>query len=384
MGGKIMGQTLSPARVPPPGRILSRELDARGWTQKDLAEIMERPPQTINAIVKGNKQITPETAIELAEALDTSAELWTNLEANYRLFMAKKGANAPCADSNIARKSCLYSLAPVTEMIQRGWIKASGSVDDLEKQLCHFFDISDIRQPPKLAVNCRQAENHNPEAQALMTWVKRAENLVSQQSIATFELDKLKASVPDILACTTDVERIACVPQLLLDLGIHFVIVPHLGKTYLDGAAFYIEGRPVIALTMRYTRIDSFWFTLFHELAHIFAQHQGGYLDDLENLAVNQEEREANQLAADWLINPSELSDFVAATSPYFSARKIQEFSELQHRHSGIIVGRLQRDGQIPFKNLRKFLVKVDQHLEAWIDRPGLCSSNSSHSVGMF
>jgi addiction module HigA family antidote len=88
MGDGDMTQTLAPARVSSPGRILGRELEARGWTQKDLAEIMGRPHQTINGIIKGNKHITPETAIELADALGTSAEFWTNLEAKYRLHIA--------------------------------------------------------------------------------------------------------------------------------------------------------------------------------------------------------------------------------------------------------------------------------------------------------
>jgi addiction module HigA family antidote len=80
-----MEKITRPAREITPGRILTRELEARGWTQKDLAGIMGRPTQAINKIVKGTKQITPETALELAEAFGTSAELWTNLEAQYRL-----------------------------------------------------------------------------------------------------------------------------------------------------------------------------------------------------------------------------------------------------------------------------------------------------------
>ncbi|WP_258003809.1 HigA family addiction module antitoxin [Fischerella thermalis] len=85
-----MSQKLTPARVPTPGKILSRELEVRGWTQKDLAEIMGRPVQTINEIIRGTKQITPETAIELSQALGTSPEFWTNLEAKYRLHLAGK------------------------------------------------------------------------------------------------------------------------------------------------------------------------------------------------------------------------------------------------------------------------------------------------------
>ena len=74
-----------PERVPAPGRIIRREMEARGWTQKDLAHIMDRPEQVISQIVRGRKRVTPETALELASAFGTSADLWLDLEANYRL-----------------------------------------------------------------------------------------------------------------------------------------------------------------------------------------------------------------------------------------------------------------------------------------------------------
>ncbi len=85
-----MNQNPIPARIPPPGHILSRELDARGWTQKDLAEIMNCPDQAIDEIVRGIKQITPETAYALSEALGTSPDFWANLESKYQLHLANK------------------------------------------------------------------------------------------------------------------------------------------------------------------------------------------------------------------------------------------------------------------------------------------------------
>ena len=101
-----MSQSLRPARVVSPGRILSRELEARGWTQKDLAEIIGRPIQTINEIIRGTKQVTPETALELADAFNTSPEFWMNLEANYRLHLARKERD----EQEIVRKSsCMNS-----------------------------------------------------------------------------------------------------------------------------------------------------------------------------------------------------------------------------------------------------------------------------------
>lgn len=73
-----------PFRPVPPGEILKEELDARGWTQGDFAEISGKPLQAINAIIAGKKAITPETAILFSEALGTSPEFWLNLEDSYR------------------------------------------------------------------------------------------------------------------------------------------------------------------------------------------------------------------------------------------------------------------------------------------------------------
>ena len=81
---------LPPARLVSPGVILRRELDARGWTQRDLAHILGRTAQAISEIAQGAKRITAETALELAAALGTSAEVWLQLDASYRLRLAEE------------------------------------------------------------------------------------------------------------------------------------------------------------------------------------------------------------------------------------------------------------------------------------------------------
>jgi len=86
-----MDVKLRPARATPPGRIIRRELEAQGWTQKDLAEITGQPEQVISQIIQGRKQVTPETALQLAAALGISADLWLNLEANYQVHQALGG-----------------------------------------------------------------------------------------------------------------------------------------------------------------------------------------------------------------------------------------------------------------------------------------------------
>ncbi|MDR9402348.1 MAG: transcriptional regulator [Halothece sp. Uz-M2-17] len=79
-----MSKKLTPARRVAPGKILNRELEARDWTKNDLAERMGYSVEIIEAILKGDQQITTEIANDLGKSLETSADIWINLENNYR------------------------------------------------------------------------------------------------------------------------------------------------------------------------------------------------------------------------------------------------------------------------------------------------------------
>lgn len=350
---------LQPAKLVTPGEILSRELESRGWTQKDLAEITGRPEQTISAIINAKKEITPETAIELAAAFDIPAEFWTNLETNYRLHLAKKKHS----DEAISRRSRLYAIAPVSELIKRNWLPESKTVDELETAVCDFLGISSPNETPRLAVNFRHNNDLEPEDINLIAWTKRVEHLAKQQTVGKFDCGKLEVAIAELLTYAQNLEDISKVPEFLKSHGIYFVIVPHLSQTYLDGATWMIGENPVIALSLRYNRIDNFWFTLMHELAHIVAGHEGIFIDDLAHLEDNPQETEADQLSSSWLIDPNALAEFVERRSPRYSKKSLEAFAESQNRHPGIIVGRLQHDGEIHYKNHRKFLNKIDTYI---------------------
>ena len=115
------------AEVFAPGEFLRDELEARGWTQGELAEIMGRPTKLVNELIAGKKAITPETAIQLSAALGTSPDLWMNLESQYQLSKVR------VPDDAVARRAALYSKLPVREMLKRGWVISSESIDVLEQ-----------------------------------------------------------------------------------------------------------------------------------------------------------------------------------------------------------------------------------------------------------
>ena len=105
-----------PARLVSPGVILRRELDARGWTQRDLAHILGhilgRPAQAISEILQGRMRITAETALELSAALGTSAELWLQLDAGSRLRLAEERPETAAVRRAIVTRSRARAGAP--------------------------------------------------------------------------------------------------------------------------------------------------------------------------------------------------------------------------------------------------------------------------------
>lgn len=139
------------AEVFPPGEFIRDELEERGWTQNDLAEIMGRPIQAISEIVSGKKAITPETAQGLAGAFGTTPELWLNLENAYRLSLTKTDS------AQVARKARLYSLAPVHDLVERGWIQGSSNVSILETEIIQFFGLQTIDDEPSRRFAARKS-----------------------------------------------------------------------------------------------------------------------------------------------------------------------------------------------------------------------------------
>ncbi|MBI4322302.1 MAG: HigA family addiction module antidote protein [Chloroflexi bacterium] len=94
------------AEVFPPGDYIKEELEARGWTQIELAEILGRSPRMVNEIICAKRGITPDTAKGLGNAFGTGAQVWLNLESAYRLSRAHE------QDESVARRARLYTKAP--------------------------------------------------------------------------------------------------------------------------------------------------------------------------------------------------------------------------------------------------------------------------------
>lgn len=366
-----MDSNIRPARAISPGRVILRELEERGWSQQDLAEIIDRPEQAISEIIRAKKQITAETARQLAKAFGTSIDFWLNLEMNYQLALAEKQAQ----ESEIELKSKIYDLVPVNELLKRGWIQKTKTIANLKIEVCRYYQVLDINAIPSIQASLRNSPVRNPEERSKIAWLQRVKLLASEQRANRFEVEKLDQVIEGLLSFSQEIENIRNIPGFLLDHGIHFVLVKNLPKTYIDGAALWLEKNPVIALSLRYDRIDAFWFTLFHELAHIKYNHNIQHLDELyatsnRKIVSNKEEIRANTFAQSCLIDDKVFRYFIDQNKPRYSRSSVETFAQEQKRHPGIVVGQLMYRKEIKYSNLREYLEKVSPNLNGWVDVP--------------
>jgi HTH-type transcriptional regulator/antitoxin HigA len=359
-----------PAEVFPPGDFIKEELEAREWTQTDLAEILGRPQRLVSEIINGKRAISPETAKGLGEAFGTGAQFWMNLESAYQLARTKN------PDDDVARKASLYSKAPIQEMLRRRWIEPSNSIDILEKQVVDFFELSRLDDDIQFCAAARQSiPNVNPTP-LQCAWLFRAKKLARAVQAKRFTpqlLDEGLARLRDLLQSPEEVRH---VPRILAESGIRFVVLEPLPQTRIDGVCFWLDDvSPVIALSFRYDRLDWFWFTLGHEIQHVRngdgrerpAQLDtdlvGEHAERTEEKSVS--EQEADRFAAQFLIPEGQLDNFIARVRPLYSKQRIKGFAGRLGIHPAIVVGQLQRRKEIKYSHNRDILLKVREHVIA-------------------
>jgi HTH-type transcriptional regulator / antitoxin HigA len=349
-----------PAEVFPPGEFIRDELEARGWTQSDFAEILGRPAKTVSEILSGKKAITPETAQGIGEAFGVDPLFWMNLESAYRLSLVRT------QKGDVARRARLFEWAPVRDMIKRGWISDTKDLGELERRTTDFLGVNSVGEAPSFAAAARKSTNYGEATCAQSAWLARVRQLASTLQVRQFDDRNMDRLFTELRRLTVSEQEARHVPRLLTDFGIRFLIVEHLPRTRIDGVATWLDASsPVVALSIRYDRIDAFWHTLAHELAHIARRHSSCLDEDIVDesgsgkLERPEIEIEADAIACEKLVPKAEIDSFIARIRPRYSRARINQFANQIQVHPGIIVGQLQRRDEIKYAQLRDTLVKV-------------------------
>jgi HTH-type transcriptional regulator/antitoxin HigA len=181
--------------------------------------------------------------------------------------------------------------------------------------------------------------------------------------VADYSRQKLEEALPKLKLLAHVPQEIRHVPKVLSDAGVRFVVVQPLQGSKIDGACFPVNDNPAIALTLRFDRIDNFWFVLMHEIGHLLNGDHVSFDSELEARIPAEEipepERRANEFAKETLISQSKLESFIARIAPLYSQRRVEAFAQSVKVHPGIVVGQLQHRGEISYSTYRKTLQPV-------------------------
>jgi HTH-type transcriptional regulator/antitoxin HigA len=345
-----------------PGDAVRAAMEKLEWTQPDLAYVLGTTTATVNQILNDKRAISHNMAKALAAALKMSPEKLARLQAEWDV----RRADEP--DPAIATRARIFERYPLREMAKRGWIDPEHPSKSIESQICDFFGVSSLDDVPYLAHSAKKTNyDHIPAPQ--LAWLFRVRQIAKEMHCPTFDRAKLQQAITQFSDLRIEPEAVRHVPVLLNAAGVRLVVVEALPNSRIDGVCFWLDGRnPVIGLSIRYDRIDNFWFVLRHECAHVMHGHgkEIALIDsDLEgdlSSVVQEEEIIANREAAEFCVPPEKMRSFIDRKRPFFAERDVLAFAKIQKVHPGLVVGQIQR-AMDRYDLLRKHLVKIRKPL---------------------
>lgn len=346
-----------------PGEIVSEHMEFLGMNQAELARRSGRSAKLISEIVNGKAPIEPETALQFEKVLGLDARIWLNLEASYRLFLAREvEAQAASAATEWARQF------PVSKLVARGQIEPPKSNADRVMQMLTFFGVASMEAWHRRYADAQVAYRHSPSFKsrqpALAAWLRLGELEALETECVNFDAESFRGALVHIRASTrkSGDDAIQEAVDLCRGAGVALVFVPLLPHTHLSGAARWTgPHKAVIQLSGRHKTNDHLWFTFFHEAAHLILHRAKNrsriFVDEEVFPGEGEQELQANEWAADFLISKNDWLDFTA--SGRFNDASVASFAEAINIAPGIVVGRLQHERLVPWSALNHLRAKV-------------------------
>lgn len=341
----------------PPGDTIADILDQRAITTQELRQYLHGLPVEVDHLLSGRTTITIALARRLHETLGGSVEFWMARDYHYRVDAARISRQ---------QREWLDAL-PLTDMIRYGWLSPPPKPAD-ELQAClEFFDTSSITawreqylESSALAA-FRTSPSFDSRPESVAVWLRQGMLIGESIECAPWNAEALAASLSTFRALSREKEPRRFVPELRelsAEHGVALVIVRAPSGCRASGAATFLSPtKALLVLSFRYLSDDHFWFSFFHELAHLLLHRQEGLFIDGDSTPETKIEREANRWAAEALIPPEyerELNEM------RLDARRIIRFARQVGVSPGIVVGQLQHRGRLKYRHFNSLKRRYD------------------------
>ncbi len=344
-----------PSTVTPPGATLADLIEERGIKQAELATRMGVTPKFINELVAGKASITPSTALAMERALDVPADFWLAREARYQESIARTHSQTEMA----AQTDWLDEL-PLKDMRGFGWVPDCKSKPEYVQACLQYFGVASVEawraqyiERTISSAAYRMSKNSSAAQGAIAAWLRQGELQAARVDCGEFDRSQLVRAIEAARPLTCEHEPKIFIPKLInlfSPVGIAVVFVRAPKGCPVSGVVRWLsKSKALIQLSFRYMRNDSLWFTFFHECGHIYLHGKKMMFLETAKMISNQEEEEANEFAADKLIPPEKWAAFCDG---HYSEEMIAAFADNIGIHPGIVVGRLQNEGALPWNRL--------------------------------
>ncbi|QJD29063.1 helix-turn-helix domain-containing protein [Methylococcus geothermalis] len=347
----------APDWVSPPGDTIADVLEERGWTQAELARRLGYTEKHVSQLINGKAPVTEETASRLERVIGSTAGFWLRREALYRERLERQKSAERCAgwtdwlDKLPLKELMEFEAIPKLRVVEK-------HKPALVEACLRFFGVASPEEwnvvYPGMQAHYRRSREEQSDLGAIATWLRLGEKQAEAWDSPKFDRARFERALREIRSLTVEPPQVfePGMKRLLREAGVVLVLVPAIPRAHVSGVARWLTpSRPLIQLSLYGKTNDRFWFTFFHEAAHLLLHgtsaedRKAVFLDDPDGPASDDaREHEANQWAADFLIPREHIEVLQGLTRK----ADVRAFAQALSIHPGIVVGRLQHERIIP------------------------------------
>lgn len=346
-----------------PGEVLQEKLNSSGMSRKELALRTNVTEKHIGTVVNGDKGISTAFARKLGYVFE-NARFWMNLQAEYDADQVRVQEEHDISQEEIDLLKPLHDI--MAYFIVKGYLHNNCGNASKVVQLREFLQISDLTLIPKITYNtayrAQLSNNVKVDPYVLFAWQrlceKETESIIVRRSI---DKNRLRNSLAQIKQqMFGDINNgIHGLQEIFAECGIAFQVVQNFRGAPVQGfIKETADGRLILCLTIRGKRADRFWFTLFHEIAHILNEDYKARFVDFDSVQ-GKAEQIADQYAGDMLIPPKEYRKFVLSKD-CTSWNRITAFAEAVGVQPFVVLGRLQNDEYLDWSDYPGEVVRYE------------------------
>lgn len=347
-------QNFQPDWASAPGETIADALRERGVPPSVFAGNIGYEAEQFNELLHGRIELSPETARLLERHLGASRSFWLNREAHYRSDLAR-------LRKDVESDPEWLKQLPLRDMIRFRWVPRESDPMAQARACFAFFDVPDAAAwrnlygvPFEMAA-FRTSPTFDSHPGSVAAWLRQGEIASRDIRCQPWNRDEFLAGLSRIRSLTRQKDPARFLPMLrevCAKAGVAVVVLRAPAGCRASGATRFVSpSKALLLLSFRYLSDDHFWFTFFHEAAHLILHSPNALFIEAAEMLSSAQEQEANVFAQDFLIPKSFQSEFAGLPLTHES---IMRFARRVGISSGIVVGQLQHAGRLPRNQLNR------------------------------